>query len=429
MSVLAVQNYPGPAISIFGGTGAGYTVTMDNADPNSDMLAYSFIAPKSPFSGAMKLFQFRWLASSPSGSPKVTAYLYSDNNGQPNALLTNGTSAESGVISAGWVSSTWSGTLPTLTEGTQYWILLKCTSGTSVVVSACAATQTGFPSALIGGTGTPLWRALGDASTDSGSTWGGTDRGTVQGFRIGITDGSDTAYFGVPGPSASGTLNTTSQRVDGTQQAGFLVTTPADCKVRVKSVALIVRKVGSPGALSLKVYSGSSTDALATSNAIPAANITTGVQAATFDFSTVLELSASTLYRFVLSAASGDNTTNYYYTYASTIDSDSVSGGTVDLAPWGLGFCVLDTTWDADTLTLWVPAMLILDSTDPFGAWDFPDVGNVTEDDTVNGVAGTYHEATEAEVQNGVTFGADEELTGSYVGGGGGRPEIRGSNL
>jgi len=62
---------------------------------------------------------------------------------------------------------------------------------------------------------------------------------------------------------------------------------------------------------------------------------------------------------------------------------------------------------------------------------DLPDVGNVTEDDTVGGVAGTYHEATEAEVQQGVTFGADEELTGTYVGGvaSGGRPEIRGGNL
>jgi hypothetical protein len=52
---------------------------------------------------------------------------------------------------------------------------------------------------------------------------------------------------------------------------------------------------------------------------------------------------------------------------------------------------------------------------------DFPAVGNVTEDDTVNGSAGTYHEAAEAEVQAGVTFGAGEALTGTYAGGGGGK--------
>jgi hypothetical protein len=51
--------------------------------------------------------------------------------------------------------------------------------------------------------------------------------------------------------------------------------------------------------------------------------------------------------------------------------------------------------------------------------YDLPDAGNVTEDDTVAGVAGTYHEATEAEVQSGVTFGASSELTGTYEGGGG----------
>ena len=55
-----------------------------------------------------------------------------------------------------------------------------------------------------------------------------------------------------------------------------------------------------------------------------------------------------------------------------------------------------------------------------FSGADFPGVGNVTEDDTVNGATGTYHEATEAEVQSGVTFGALSALTGTYVGGGGG---------
>lgn len=51
---------------------------------------------------------------------------------------------------------------------------------------------------------------------------------------------------------------------------------------------------------------------------------------------------------------------------------------------------------------------------------DYPDVGNVTEDDTVNGVTGTYHEATVAEVQDGVMFGAGSALEGEYTGGGGG---------
>ncbi len=46
---------------------------------------------------------------------------------------------------------------------------------------------------------------------------------------------------------------------------------------------------------------------------------------------------------------------------------------------------------------------------------DFPSVDNVTEDDTVNGAAGVYHEPAEAEVLNGIIFGANNTLTGTFV--------------
>ncbi len=44
----------------------------------------------------------------------------------------------------------------------------------------------------------------------------------------------------------------------------------------------------------------------------------------------------------------------------------------------------------------------------------------IIEGTTISLIAGTYHEATEAEVQSGVNFGALSALTGSYAGGGGG---------
>jgi hypothetical protein len=59
---------------------------------------------------------------------------------------------------------------------------------------------------------------------------------------------------------------------------------------------------------------------------------------------------------------------------------------------------------------------LLLDS---IPAPDFPLAGNVTEDDTTNGATGTYHEATVAQVQSGVAFGAGSALTGEYSAGGG----------
>lgn len=51
---------------------------------------------------------------------------------------------------------------------------------------------------------------------------------------------------------------------------------------------------------------------------------------------------------------------------------------------------------------------------------DFPDAGNVTQDDTVNGVAGTYVEVAEADVELGVQYGAGgTEKTGTLVVGAG----------
>lgn len=51
---------------------------------------------------------------------------------------------------------------------------------------------------------------------------------------------------------------------------------------------------------------------------------------------------------------------------------------------------------------------------------DYPAVGNVTADDTVDGSTGTYHEAAASEVQSGVQFGAGgTEYTGTLSGGSG----------
>ena len=61
---------------------------------------------------------------------------------------------------------------------------------------------------------------------------------------------------------------------------------------------------------------------------------------------------------------------------------------------------------------------------------DYPAIGNVTEDDTSDGETGTYHEATEAEVQDTVQFGEDgTEYTGSYAGGGGGGSPVFNSSI
>lgn len=56
---------------------------------------------------------------------------------------------------------------------------------------------------------------------------------------------------------------------------------------------------------------------------------------------------------------------------------------------------------------------------------DFPDVGNVTDDDTVNGVTGTFAVPAEADVESGVQYGADgTEFEGELVAGGGTAPPV-----
>lgn len=61
---------------------------------------------------------------------------------------------------------------------------------------------------------------------------------------------------------------------------------------------------------------------------------------------------------------------------------------------------------------------------------DFPAVGNVTEDDTVDGATGTFAVPTEAQVESGVGFGAGgTEFEGTLSAGGGGGVPVFGGNV
>jgi hypothetical protein len=48
------------------------------------------------------------------------------------------------------------------------------------------------------------------------------------------------------------------------------------------------------------------------------------------------------------------------------------------------------------------------------GVVDYPEVFNVLDTDTVDGVAGTYHPVSIAEVKYGIAFGPSSTLTGTY---------------
>ena len=365
MARLEIQNYPAAVIHLVPYTSSQSLVTLDAATPTLDFV--SFIAPKNPFSGGMGFFEFRKYFGTATGSPKVTAYIYSDNNGVPGSVVDNGTGVESGIISSNsWVSLTWTGTLPSLTEGLQYHVVSKCTAGTSVA----ATTQYNTTSNLVGAIGSTGvgsgqgWRSNYGSGLDT--VWAGTGRAQASGFRFGITDGTDTAYWGYPIQAGATAINGTGWRIDGTQKVGVVFTTPGNGRIRIKSMIVPVRKNSAPGNLSLKIYQGTGTSPTATGNAIPAGNLATASGIFyIFDLSTPLELAPSTVYRSVLDAASGSNGTNYYYLQGGTMDTDATS---LAIMPWGLQTCMLSGSSWTDSTTYAVPFGLVLDGLQPFGS-------------------------------------------------------------
>jgi hypothetical protein len=365
MAVVSCQNHPEITLGITYYPSSIRTITMDAATPTC--FAYSFVVPSSPFgSGNLGVLNFRWNCTTATGSPKVTAYLVADVNGVPDVIANAlATATETGVISAGFVTCTFPSPY-TITAGTQYWIALKCTSGTSAVITTFdgSAIVTGLPPAVGGGTFTGTWRALG--ASGSGAAWAGTARNEVVGVRVGLTNGTDTAYFGWPMSAQTG-KSAAADKVYGTIETGACYTVPSNATLSVKSVIMTLRKALAPGNLSLKLYTGDSTTVTATSNAIVAANVITATaQMYTFDFATAVTLTGGTKYRFVIAAASGD-TSNYYYVYTDTMDSDSVVGGTVDLIPGLCHFCNLTSGSWTDTATTDVPIFgLVLNTAGAF---------------------------------------------------------------
>lgn len=364
MAIVAVQNYPSLGLTIGAyGSASSTTVTSTN------LLAWSFVAPKNPFSsGSMGITAVRFNIASVTASPKCTSYVYSDTSGVPNAAIANGTGVETAVLAAGWKEATWAGTLPVITEGNQYWIVWKCTTGTNFIVNYdVSAGRIVNSQGVVGSTqaGAGIsWRNTVAQGLDG--AWAGTAGSLVTGFRLALTNGTDTAYIGYPGYGAT-VLSAAGFRADGTGEIGVKLTTPANVRLRVKSVAYLIGKTGTPGNLSMKFYTGNAIVPTATSNTIPVGNINAADQTSyLFDFSTPLTLEPSTTYRFALSAASGDGS-NFYFVYAVAYDTDANSTPLLQMGciTTGLsGGVWTDSAVNAGCTTF----VLDASSTGPFGA-------------------------------------------------------------
>lgn len=332
-AVLTVQK-PMPLTVGFGPATGSSSYTMTNSGGTSALGAFSFVAPSSPFGGTMRLKDVRIITGTQTGSPKLTAALYSDSNGLPGSVIETGT--ESGVLTNGvWYSLGGFTSTSNLTAGTQYWVVLRCSSGTSstVALQYLSSGAYGHPptSSGAGGSG-QAWGMTAVASTDNGSTWSTAWRYSVIGLRIGITDGTDDAYFGLPVGAFAGAIAASEKLYTNSgsaQEVGSYFTTPANATLNVRGVMMFVKRNSSPsGNVRFRLYSGTYTSLtlLATTAAIPGGNITTSTGSLyTSYFPSTISVAGGTKLSVTAGNTAADDSTNCFNTNKWPVDSDTDS--------------------------------------------------------------------------------------------------------
>lgn len=355
-----------PAIAV-----GSFTETITNSAGTSVVMAYSFVAPSNPFGGTMRLQDITVFANSVSGSPALTAKLYSDSSGVPGTLI------EAGTQSATVTASTWntlSGFTVTsnLTEGTQYWIVVQCTAGTNVGVNVYRMNTNGpYPGISTASGSGKSWGNQAAFSTDNASTWGAAQSLDVFGFRIGLTDGTDTAYQGWP-ISANALANGATEKLytnAGTaQEFGSQFTSPSGPTLNIRGIQMVARNVTATGNLRFRIYTGSSPSLAGTTNAIPLGNVSTGASGDVFTalFSSPVAIAPSTVVTVTAGNTAADSSTTYFDVQKYTIQNDANSKA---IFPFG-GIKSANFTGGAWTYvdTQIVPFGLILDPVTPFTA-------------------------------------------------------------
>jgi len=338
------NEHPTHVLTLVPSVGASYTYTLTYSV--EEKLAISFV-PTSDILGIYpNIDECRVYVSAVSGNPRIQASIWSDDGtGKPGSALSNGYSGWSGTLSAaGWVSLSWSSPFPQLSSVNQYWLVIECVAGTSATIRIAPQSQQHFAQSA---NASYRWRGAAINSTD-GSTWNGTYRANVCGFRIRFTDGTDVTYIGLPWTIMS-YRNPTAYSIYGSREDGICFTTPS-YPISIKSVSLSCRRIGTPpNPIKLKLYQGNQTTAIAETNSIPYFGVADTARSF-FEFNQAIRLKPNTKYR-ITGATSGGDSSNYYQMYNTQFDADSVSGGTVDLIPWSCDACCLSSGSWSDTQT------------------------------------------------------------------------------
>lgn len=202
---------------------AGFSVTLD-AIVSKDKLAQGFQIGSTTTIATVRL----WLKKVGSPTGNLTVKIYTNSGGNPNTLVTDGTSdvvaATTLATSYGWIDFTFS-TPPSLTASTQYHIVLETTdsaSNTNYVVWGADGSSPGYPSGEMKSEASAVWSAESmDAIFDvvgSGTTF-------IEFAVVGRWSGGtrDIAYRYDDGVGGDGTTKTTGKNVTGSSADVTLV--------------------------------------------------------------------------------------------------------------------------------------------------------------------------------------------------------------
>jgi len=256
------------------------------------------------------------------GNTDITCDIYSDSNGAPGSSLQSSSTVTGPPIngSAWWE---WTGFTQALTAHTQYWAVFKNVNGTpasNFPTFRYGGAQTGPLPTDFAASSTATWGSTKKHSTDSGSTWAGTNIAGVFGLRIEYSDGSFQGW-----PASALAQNAIGVGIYSTREWGVKFTAPANAKLSVRGAQFALAKTASPtGDIVMKLYDG--TTPLGTSLAIPKANLSTSLSFYHALFSAPITVAAGTVLRLTLAESTqSDANTNRYNGYTYTIENDANS--------------------------------------------------------------------------------------------------------
>jgi hypothetical protein len=284
-------------------------------------LAIGFICPQLPT--GFRLSEVLAYCLGITGSPNLTCSLYSATPaGLPNALIETGSGLTPSANA--WRAFIGFTVTASLTPGTQYFLVFKNTVGST---SATIQWHAGNYGALFGNN--PAWPCGKYSCTDgsTGPTWGSA-ASAVNGFRFGVTNGTETLYFGLP----LSYLNfLASQTTVSSAEPGSEFLTPNNTVFRLAGISMRVRRAAMPGDLKLKLYEG---DALiASSFTVPYGCVQTGSGGSEipFYFPSQIILKPNTIYRVTIASTTNDSAGNSYWLAGFTIHDSAASKSLIPL--------------------------------------------------------------------------------------------------